>query len=119
MAPIAGAQRRLDLGWQGGDFLGIHLHLVQLLMELSWNRGGELRARSPDESIHLLLLFFKDFIYLFERERERKRKVPAGGGAEGEGEADSPLSREPTEGLDPRARDHDLSLDLSQRQTIN
>ena len=39
---------------------------------------------------------FKDFIYLFERERAHKR----GSGAEGE--ADSPLSREPDAGLDPR-----------------
>ena len=33
------------------------------------------------------------------REREREQ---VGGGAEGEGEADSPLSREPYVGLDPR-----------------
>ena len=34
-----------------------------------------------------------------KRERER---APAEGTAEGEGEADSPLSREPKVGLDPR-----------------
>ena len=34
-----------------------------------------------------------------EREREHTSK---GGVAEGEGEADSPLSREPNVGLDPR-----------------
>jgi len=37
-------------------------------------------------------------IYLSERERERDREQ--GGGAEGE--ADSPLSRDPGMGLDPR-----------------
>ena len=37
-------------------------------------------------------------IYLREREREHKQ----GGGAEGERETDSPLSREPDVGLDPR-----------------
>ena len=52
----------------------------------------------------IFILFFKDFIYLFEiksmngstggAERERKK--------EGEGEADSPLSREPNEGLNLR-----------------
>ena len=36
-----------------------------------------------------------------ERERERE-KARAGGRAEGEREADSPLSREPDAGLDPR-----------------
>ena len=39
------------------------------------------------------------FIYLFESESANAK---AGGGAEGEGEADSLLSREPNEGLDPR-----------------
>jgi len=34
-------------------------------------------------------IFFKDFIYLFQRERAQAR-----GGTEGEGEVDSPLSRE-------------------------
>ena len=31
-------------------------------------------------------------------------RAQAGGGAEGEGKADSPLSREPDVGLDPRTR---------------
>ena len=39
----------------------------------------------------LFLLLFKDFIYLFEREESR-----------GEEEADSPLSMEPSTGLDSR-----------------
>ena len=34
--------------------------------------------------------------------RRRGRERAGGGGAEGEGEADSPLSREPDTGLDPR-----------------
>ena len=38
--------------------------------------------------------------YLFEREREKENKWV--GEAEREGEADSPLSREPKAGLDPR-----------------
>ena len=41
------------------------------------------------------------FIYLRERKHERE-KARAQGAAEGEGEADSPLSREPNVGLDPR-----------------
>jgi len=51
-------------------------------------------------------LFFKDFIYLFDRESERAQ---AGVTVEGEGEAGSPPSREPDAGLDPRPRDHDPS----------
>ena len=45
------------------------------------------------------LIFKKKFIYLFERERAQ-----AGGAAEeeGEGEGDSPLSKDPDAGLDPR-----------------
>ena len=38
-------------------------------------------------------IFFKDFIYSFERERESTK---------GEEEADTPLSREPHAGLAPR-----------------
>jgi len=45
-------------------------------------------------------LFFKDFIYLFEREHEKRGDSE--GEAEEEGEADSPLSKEPNVGLDPR-----------------
>jgi len=45
------------------------------------------------------LFYFKDFIYLCVREREREHKQ---GERQAEGEADSPLSREPDEGLDPR-----------------
>jgi len=43
-------------------------------------------------------IFFKDFIYSFDRESTQE----AGRTAEGEGEAGSPLSREPYAGLDPR-----------------
>ena len=53
----------------------------------------------------ILFLFFKDFIYLFDRERERERETArsqAGGGAEAEGEADYLLSREPDAGLHPK-----------------
>ena len=39
----------------------------------------------------VLLIFFKDFIYLRER-RERMSEHTAGGGAEGEKQADSVLS---------------------------
>ena len=50
-----------------------------------------------------ILFFFKDFIYLFEREREHEVVVMVGCcEAEREGEVDSPLSREPGAGLDPR-----------------
>ena len=59
---------------------------------------------------HVTLLFFLRFIYL--REKESKTRV---GRAEGEEEADSPLSREPNMGLNPRPGD----LDLRQRQTFN
>ena len=50
--------------------------------------------------------------YLFEREHERG--VGEVGGAEGEREADSPLSREPDVGLNPKTHHY-----LSQRQTLN
>ena len=43
----------------------------------------------------------KDFIYFFERESVNK-KAQTGGRAEGEGETDSPPSRKPDVGLDPR-----------------
>ena len=46
---------------------------------------------------------FKDFIYLFDREHKQGERQ-----AEGEGEADSPPSREPDAGLDPRTPGHDL-----------
>ena len=50
----------------------------------------------------LPILFKKIFIYLFMRDTHRERgQAQAGGMAEG-GEADSPLSREPNTGLDPR-----------------
>ena len=46
----------------------------------------------------MFVCFFKVlFIYLTENERAQ-----IGGTAEGEGEADSPLSREPNMGLNPR-----------------
>ena len=48
-----------------------------------------------------MIIFKKDFMYLFERERAQE-KAQAGGEAEGEGEADSPLSREPDAELNPR-----------------
>ena len=41
--------------------------------------------------------FFKKILFICEHEREREHKHGAG-----EGEADSPLSREPLVGLDPR-----------------
>ena len=47
-----------------------------------------------------VMLFLKDFIYLFEKEREYEWE----GGAEGEEEADSAPSREPDAELDPRTR---------------
>ena len=46
--------------------------------------------------------FFKDFIYLVETKREQTHKGKREGRAEGEGEADSPLSKEPDAGLNPR-----------------
>ena len=51
-----------------------------------------------------VFVVFKYLIYLTEREKER-----AQAGREGEGEADSPLSREPDLGLDPRTLESDLS----------
>jgi len=51
----------------------------------------------------LLIIIFKDFIYLRERENETDtERTQTGGAAEGEGEAGSLLSREPDTGLDPR-----------------
>ena len=58
----------------------------------------------------VVVVVFKDFIYLFVRGR-----IQAGGLTEGEREAGSPLSREPDTGLDPRTPDHDLS----RKQTLN
>jgi len=55
--------------------------------------------------------FLKKILFIYLREREYK----PGGEAEGEGEADSPLSREPNEGLIPGPWDHDLS----RRQVAN
>ena len=57
-----------------------------------------------EENIKIFLrfsekIYFKDFIYL--RDKASKR-AQAGGTAEGEGEADSPPSREPGTGVDPR-----------------
>ena len=47
------------------------------------------------------VLLKKKFIYLRKREDERERESAwAGGGLQGE--ADSPLSRDPDVGLDPR-----------------
>ena len=48
-----------------------------------------------------ILLFFKDFIYLFDRERSQV-DGEAGREREREREAGSLLSREPDVGLDPR-----------------
>ena len=50
---------------------------------------------------HILLLFFKDFSYLTERVSEHKR-------GEGRGR-NSPPSREPDAGLEPRTWDHEVS----------
>ena len=47
----------------------------------------------------LKFLFFKDFIYLSER---KHAQLGSGGEVEGEGEAETPLSREPEAGLNPR-----------------
>ena len=56
--------------------------------------------------LFIFFLFFKDFIYIFEREREHKSR----GVAEGEVEAGSLLSREPKDGAPiPGSGDHDLS----------
>ena len=53
-------------------------------------------------------LFFKDFIYLYEKESMSR---VGGRGEEAEGEAASPLSREldQTQGSIPKPWDHDLS----------
>ena len=42
------------------------------------------------------------FIYLFERNREKEGVSESMSRGKAEGEADSPLSREPDIGLDPR-----------------
>ena len=49
----------------------------------------------------LLVFFFSDFIYLFDRERKREREHKQGE-KQAEGEADSPLSRKPNVGLHTR-----------------
>jgi len=49
-------------------------------------------------SFYFILLFLKDFTYLFERVSEREM---AQAGGVGEGEAGFPPSREPDAGLDP------------------
>ena len=46
-----------------------------------------------------LILFFKDFIYLFDRQRSQVGREASRERGE---EADSLQSREPDEGLDPR-----------------
>ena len=46
--------------------------------------------------------FFKKFTYLRDREHEQAGGGGGGCGVEGKEEADSPLSREPDTGLDPR-----------------
>ena len=56
----------------------------------------------------------KKIIYLRHRERESMH-VSWGDKAEGDGEADSPMSRKPKGGLDPRT----LESHLSGRQTLN
>ena len=53
----------------------------------------------------LLLLLFKDFIYLFDREKERVNKREMGR----ESEADSSLSAEPKGSSIPLLQDHNLS----------
>jgi len=57
-------------------------------MVLRWE---QLHIFTPDVWNHRNKLFFKDFIYLFERKRKSKRE-------EGEGQADSELSAEPNTG---------------------
>ena len=47
-------------------------------------------------------LFLKDFIYLFETRQESEHEQGGGAKGEREGEADSPLSRDPDLGLNPR-----------------
>jgi len=61
-------------------------------------------CRKPGEH-STKLLFFKDFIYLFER----NHKPGEGAEGEGEAEADSLLSREPIRGSIPGPWYHDLS----------
>ena len=60
--------------------------------------------------------FFRFLIYSFERERQTE-KPQAEREAKGEGETDSPLSREPNAGLNPRTGKSEGNL--SQRQTLN
>ena len=53
------------------------------------------------------IIFLKYFVYLFDIERETDTEREHKQGklqAEGEGDADSPLSRKPNVGLDPRTR---------------
>ena len=45
-------------------------------------------------------IFFKDFIYLFERKVKRKREIEAQVEGVGEGKAGFPMSRELDAGLD-------------------
>ena len=63
----------------------------------SWfiNSRNKTQMQLSSDLVHSFLSFFLRF-YLFQRERERERIT------EGEGETDSPLSREPNAGLNPR-----------------
>ena len=55
--------------------------------------------------VSICILFFKDYIYLFEREHVHR----SGEGAEGEGEADSLPNMDPTQDSIPGPWDHDVS----------
>ena len=68
---------------------------------------------SPPQHIDILFCFF--FLNLFEKEHKKDQRTQVGSKVEEEiereGEVDSPLSREPHAGPNPRT--------LSQRQTLN
>ena len=61
--------------------------------------------RSTEDLLAMITKHYKIKLFyfiLFERERQHEWRSMSGGEAEGEKEADSPLSREPDVGLDPR-----------------
>ena len=52
--------------------------------------------------LHQVLFLKILFIYFRQRHKKKESISKMGGEAKGEGQADSPLSREPNAGLDPR-----------------
>ena len=89
--------RRLSLQGSGP-------HLLSVLLPGARGVGtgpGQLRGRARATFLKTssIFIYFKDFIYLFDKAGER---AETGGAAGGDGEAGSPLNTERDAGLDPR-----------------